>query len=84
VAKGDYQLHKGQHSQTRIPRGKLFGIRKYDRVITPKGIGYVYAKRATGYFTVQTLGGTALGRPNVKKNVIRLSAASTVLIEAIA
>ncbi len=84
VAKGDYQLHKGQHSQTRIPRGKLFGIRKYDRVITPKGIGYVYGKRATGFFEVRQLGGNVWPHVNVKKNVVRLSAASTTLIEAFA
>ena len=41
LAKGDYQQTSGQRSEKRIPTGKLFGLRKFDLVATPKGVGIV-------------------------------------------
>ena len=32
VSDGDYQQRKGKHSQERIPTGKLYGFRKFDKV----------------------------------------------------
>ncbi|MGD0039971.1 MAG: RNA-guided endonuclease IscB [Isosphaeraceae bacterium] len=62
VAKGDYQQTSGQRSEQRIPTGKLFGLRKFDLVATPHGVGFVKGKRSTGYFAIAGLDGTPTAR----------------------
>lgn len=82
VAKGDYQQTKGSHSEKRIPTGKLFGLRKFDYIQTPKGIGFVKGKRSTGFFAISDLGGNVISPSvNVKKDCTRLKARTTTLIE---
>ncbi|MCK6508692.1 response regulator, partial [Myxococcota bacterium] len=41
VSAGDYQQTMGRHSQTRLPTGKLFGLRKHDLVRTETYTGWV-------------------------------------------
>ena len=82
VANGDYQQTKGSRSEKVIPTGKLFGLRKFDYVQTPKGIGFVKGKRSTGFFAISDLDGKVINPSvNVKKDCIRLSARTTTLIE---
>lgn len=82
VAKGDYQLTKGKHSEKRMPVGKLFGLRKHDLISTPQGTGFVKGKRSSGYFALETLlGDTVHASAKVKNGVVRLSARSTTLIQ---
>ena len=82
VAKGDYQQTKGSHSEKKIPTGKLFGLRKFDYIRTPKGIGFVKGKRSTGFFALSDLEGKIISPSvNVKKECIRLKARTTTLIE---
>jgi len=78
VAGGDYQQTKGRRSEMRIPTGKLFGMRKFDLIKTPKGIGFIKGKRSTGRFTISDIFGSVLSPSvNVKKSCSRLSARST-------
>jgi len=82
VAKGDYQLTKGQHSEKRIPVGKLFGLRKHDFVRTAKGTGFVKGKRSTGYFALETITGEKVhASANVKKDAVRLQARKTTILD---
>ena len=82
VSKGDYQQTKGPRSKKRIPTGKLFGLRKFDYIKTPKGIGFVKGKRSTGFFALSNLEGKTINSGvNVKKNYTRLQARNTTLIE---
>jgi len=82
VAKGDYQQTKGSRSEKRIPTGKLFGLRKFDYIQTPKGKGFIKGKRSTGFFAISNLNGKVISPSvNVKKNCIRLQARTTTLIE---
>ena len=82
VAKGDYQQTKGSRSEKKIPTGKLFGLRKFDYIQTPKGIGFVKGKRSTGFFAISDLGGNVISPSvNVKKDCTRLKARTTTLIE---
>ena len=82
VSKGDYQQTKGSHSEKRIPTGKLFGLRKFDYIKTPKGNGFVKGKRSTGFFTISDLDGKVISPSvNVKKDCVRLKARTTTLIE---
>lgn len=81
VAKGDYQQTKGARSEKSIPTGKLFGLRKFDLIQTPKGIGFVKGKRARGCFAFMNIFGKLLFECSVKKNATRLSARTTTLTE---
>ena len=79
VAKGDYQQTSGQRSEQRIPTGKLFGLRKFDLVATPDGVGFVKGKRSTGYFAVAGLDGTPINNSARAASCVRLAARSTTL-----
>jgi len=82
VAKGDYQQTKGKHSEKKIPTGKLFGLRKFDLVKTPKGIYFVKGKRSTGRFALADIGGNIVHRSvDVKKRCLRIKARSTTLVQ---
>lgn len=82
VSKGDYQQHKGKRSETKIPTGKLFGLRKFDYIKTSKGAGFIKGKRSTGFFAISNLNSDVTNaNVNVKKDCIRISARTTTLIE---
>jgi hypothetical protein len=82
VAKGEYQQTKGKHSEKKKTTGKLFGLRKWDK-ISCKGItGFVRGKRSSGYFAIQDVHGTILHSSlNIKKNCKRLAATKTTIIQ---
>jgi hypothetical protein len=81
VSKGDYQQTSGKRSEQRIPTGKLFGLRKFDMVATPHGIGFVKGKRSTGYFAIATLDGSKIHASAKAVHCKRISARSTTLTE---
>ena len=80
VAKGDYQQTKGIRSEKTIPTGKLFGLRKFDLIYTPKGVGFVKGKRSSGYFSIGDINGKAIHNSvKVKSDIQRLSARNITL-----
>ena len=82
VSRGDYQQTKGARSSMPIPTGKLFGLRKFDLVETPKGIGFVKGKRSSGYFALGDIDGKVLCTSvNVKRGTRRLGARKVILTE---
>jgi hypothetical protein len=82
VNKGDYQQYKGKRSEVKIPTGKLFGFRKFDKVKTPEGVGFVKGKRSSGCFVISDIFGTAFKRSyNAKKDLERVSARKTIIME---
>lgn len=82
VAKGDYRQTNGACSEKRIPTGRLFGLRKFDYIQTPKGTGWIKGKRSTGFFAISDLDGNVINPSvNVKKDCKRLSARTTTLTE---
>lgn len=83
VASGDYQQTKGKRSAIRIPTGKLFGLRKFDLIATPKGVGFVKGKRTRGSFVLAGIDLKPTIETSVKKNVQRISARSTTLCQFI-
>ncbi|AKB74002.1 YgjD/Kae1/Qri7 family, required for threonylcarbamoyladenosine (t(6)A) formation in tRNA [Methanosarcina lacustris Z-7289] len=84
VPAGDYQQRRGKRSETKIPTGKLFGLRKFDLVKTDTGIGVVWGKRSYGYFLISDIFGNKISDSvNVKKKCRRLSARSTTLVQTI-
>jgi len=83
VAKGDYKQTRGSRSEIKIPTKKLFGFRKFDKVKTPKGIGFVKAKRARGYFHIcDVFGNTVVDGINAKK-ITRVSARKNYMMDTI-
>jgi 5-methylcytosine-specific restriction endonuclease McrA len=82
VSAGDYQQTKGIRSEKNIPTGKLFGLRKFDCIETPKGTGFIKGKRATGYFSLMSICNQSIHTAvNVKKDTKRLAARTTCLLE---
>ena len=84
VPAGDYQQRRGKRSEKKIPTGKLFGLRKFDLVKTENGIGVVWGKRSSGYFSISDIFGNKISDSvNVKKKCRRLSARSTTLVQMV-
>ena len=84
VSKGDYQQTKGSRSEKKIPTGKLFGFKKFDKVLTRNGIGFIKGKRSCGSFEVSDIFGNRLGKThNAKKYLKRLSARKNCMMEVI-
>jgi hypothetical protein len=81
ACKGDYQQTSGARSEKRVPTGKLFGLRKFDKVRTPHGVGFVKGKRSSGYFAIAMLNGTKIHNSAKASQCERLSARSTTLTE---
>lgn len=82
VAKGDYQQTKGSRSEKKIPTGKLFGFRKFDKVKTPEGTGFVKGKRSSGSFVISDILGTTFNKSwNAKKYLERLNARKNYIME---
>jgi 5-methylcytosine-specific restriction endonuclease McrA len=79
VSKGDYQQTSGPRGEKRIPTGKLFGLKKFDKVNTPKGVGFVKGKRSSGYFAIATIDGTPIHNSARAVTCVRLAARSTTL-----
>jgi len=86
ISKGDdYQQCKGIRSEKRIPTGKLFGIRKFDYIQTNKGNGFVKGKRSSGYFSIMDIFGNSIHNSvNIKKDVKRVSARKSIIMEVVA
>jgi RRXRR protein/HNH endonuclease len=82
MASGDYQQTAGKHSQQRMPTGKLFGLRKGDKVATPRGVGFIKGKRSTGYFAIADLDSTVIHASEKAANCIRLAARKTTQVES--
>jgi hypothetical protein len=81
VTSGDYQQTKGKRSEKRIPTGKINGFRKFDKIETSKGIGFVKGRMSTGYFVLMDIEGkTIVSCVTIKKNAKRLVSRSTTLI----
>ena len=72
VSKGDYQQTKGIRSEKRIPTGKLFGFRKFDKV---KYLGkeyFIKGRRSSGYFVLMGINNIAVNlKPIPKFNKMR-------------
>lgn len=85
VSDGDFQLSKGVRSEQKIPKGKLFGFRKFDKVLYKKNIYFIKGRRTRGYFELMDIYGNNIKfTPNVKvQNLKRLSARKSWLINEI-
>jgi 5-methylcytosine-specific restriction endonuclease McrA len=84
ISRGDYQQTRGVRSEMKIPTGKLFGFRKFDKVKIPEGIGFVKGKRSSGAFVIMDILGKEFKRSwNAKKYLIRINARKNYMMEVI-
>jgi 5-methylcytosine-specific restriction endonuclease McrA len=82
ISKGDYQQTKGIRSEKKIPTSKLFGFKKFDKVKTPEGTGFIKGKRSSGAFVIMDILGSAFQKSwNAKKYLERISARKNYMIE---
>ena len=59
---------KGSWIQSPTPTGKLFGLRKFDKIETDSFVGFVKGKRSTGYFSISDIEGKIIHSSyNIKK-----------------
>lgn len=57
IARRDYRKTKGQHSEEKIPTGKIKGIRKFDKVEWRGGRYFIKGRMSTGYAILMDIGG---------------------------
>ncbi len=78
VSKGDYQQTKGIRSQQRIPTGKLFGFRKFDKVKYLNKIFFIKGRMSSGYAILSDVLGNKINlKPTPKfSKMERISARS--------
>lgn len=62
-------------------KGKLFGLRKFDKIQTEDFVGFVKGKRATGYFSVSDIEGEIIHSSyNIKKRINRICARRSFIL----
>ena len=83
IAGGDYKQTFGSHSELRTPTGKLFGLRKGDKVNTTRGVGFVKGKRSSGYFAIADLDNTVVHASEKALNCLRIAARTTTQVEGL-
>jgi hypothetical protein len=85
VPLGDYQQTSGYHSEKRIPTGKIFGCRKFDKVEWLNQELFIKGRMSTGYAVLMDIDGNTVNlRPMAKlKAVKRIFARKTCLISQI-
>ena len=60
VAKQDRQLCKGKRGEKKIPRGKVFGFKKFDLVEYMKEFCFIKSRRNSGWFTLMDIDNNAI------------------------
>lgn len=83
VSKGDYQQTKGIRSEKRIPIGKLFGFKKFDKV---KYLGkeyFIKGRRSSGYFVLMGIDNQTIDFKPIPKvdKIIRVSSRKSWISE---
>lgn len=84
VAKGDYRRTMGVRSEKIIPIGKLFGFRKFDKVLYKGGEYFIKGRRTNGYFDLMNIDGVSQKFENPKTPKVtkmkRLSARKSIIM----
>lgn len=58
VSKGDYQLTKGIRGEIKIPTGKIYGFRKFDKVEYLGKEYFIKGRMSSGFATLMDISGT--------------------------
>jgi hypothetical protein len=60
VAKGDYQLSKGSCSEKQLPKCKVNGFRRFDKVIYFGGVYFIKGRMSNGFCLLQDIEGNKI------------------------
>ncbi|MFX0065245.1 MAG: HNH endonuclease, partial [Candidatus Hermodarchaeota archaeon] len=82
VPAGDYQQRKGQRSERPVPRAKIRGFRKYDKVRYQGREYFIKGRMSTGYAVLMDISGgkQALGHTPKMAYLTRLNARKSCLV----
>lgn len=89
VAKGDYQLSKGSHSEQRLPKGKVNGYRRFDKVRYFGKEYFIKGRRTSGTGELMDVGGNKIDfsympkgyKTPSMKNMVRLSSRRSLMVQ---
>ena len=83
ISKGDYQQTKGIRSEKRIPTGKLFGFRKFDKVRYLGKEYFIKGRRSSGYFVLMGIDNQTIDFKPIPKvdKIIRVSSRKSWISE---
>ncbi len=81
IPRGRYQLSKGIRSEQKLPNGKLFGFKQWDKVMVNDQIGFVKGRRTSGFFDICDIDGNNISHSTKYTNLQRLC--STNVMEVI-
>lgn len=82
VPDGDYQQRKGKRSERPVPRAKICGFKKYDKVRYQGREYFIKGRMSTGYAVLMDLSGEKqdLGHTPKMDHMVRLTARRSCLI----
>jgi len=72
VTQRRYQMTKGVRSEKKLPNGKLFGFRQWDKVKMGNHTGFIKGKRSSGFFDVCDIDGNNISHSIKYTNLQRL------------
>lgn len=89
VAKGDYQLSKGNCSEKMLPKGKVNGFRRFDKVKYFGNEYFIKGRRTSGTGELMDVEGNKIDFPYMHKgfktpsmkNIIRLSSRRSLIVQ---
>ena len=67
VAKGDYQQTKGSRSEVKIPTGKIYGFKKFDKVLYRGHEYFIKGRMSNGYCILMDIHGNKIDFSNQPK-----------------
>lgn len=83
ISKKDYQKSKGVRSQQKIPTGKLFGFKKFDKVLYNKEEYFIKGRMSTGYAVLMKIDSQKVDLKPIPKftKMKRVNARKTWIVE---
>lgn len=83
VSKGDYQQTKGIRSEKKIPTGKIYGFRKFDKVRYLGKEYFIKGRRSTGYFVLMGIDNKGIDFKPIPKvdKMIRVASRKSWIVE---
>ena len=67
VPEGDYQRTRGIRSEQKLPKGKVHGFRKFDKIEYMNNVYFIKGTMSTGYAVLMDISGTKIDFSNMPK-----------------
>ena len=83
ISRGRYQLTKGIRSEQKLPKGKLFGYKQWDKVKIGNQIGFIKGIRSSGFFDVCDIDGNSISHSIKYTHLQRLCLNNVMEVEAV-